>query len=54
MGKLVIKKTEQETTEAPADQKRMASSLYLAWTEIFDLTDLQLGRSTPFTNTVCV
>lgn len=47
MGKLVIQKIEQETTEVPADQKRMASSLHLAWTEIFDLTDLQLGRSTP-------
>lgn len=30
MGKLVIKKTEQETTEVSADQKRMANSLDLA------------------------
>lgn len=49
IGKLVIKKIGQETTEVSEDQKKKASGLDLAWTETFDLTELQLGRPTGFT-----
>lgn len=42
MGKLVTKKTEQETTKISVDRKRMASSLDLPHTETFDLTYLQI------------